>query len=172
MTPFLDIPLDGFLYVTSFTFPASMTPERRWLQNDRVNALRQSTLYNFKGRVAKPPVVANQLSYIGQVRATPGSWLYGVSNSAGPAVRFWDSAGNNFTQGIPIGGTAGFQTFRNGMTAGLFILMPEPWFLLDGIINYEVHTSGANLCFFLCEPREEIRGELLSACMDTRAVEF
>jgi hypothetical protein len=171
MTPFLDIPVDAYTLYTSFTFPASMTFKRRWLENDRVNALRQTTLYNFRGRVVKPAVVTGQTSYTGQVRATPGSWLYGISPTAGPSVRWWDSSGSSWTQGIPIGGPTAFQTFRNNGTL-IHTMLDEPWFLPDGIINWEVHYSGANFCFLLLEPRAEIRGEILSACLDKKGVEF
>ena len=167
-TPFLDIPVDGFTLLTSFTYAAAIQPERRWLENDRVNALRQSSLYDFKGRVVP---ATGQLSAMGQVRAVPASWLYAVSNSCGPGVAFWNSAGQRWTPGIPIGGPAGFQSFRNGMNQGFFIQLDEPWFLPDGILNYENHAD-ATLCFMLCEPRPEIKGELLSACLDRKAVEF
>lgn len=174
MTPFLDLTVDGFTLLTSFTYPAAIQQERRWLENDRFNALRQTTLYNFKGYVVKPLPVTGQVSYTGQVRALPGSWLYGVSNGIGPGVRIWDSNSSSWTMGIPINAPQGFQSFRNEMSAGLFINLDEPWFLVDGVINYEIHQGNAPnaMAFFVCEPRPEISGEVLSACLDRRAVEF
>lgn len=171
MTPFVDLPVDGFTLLTSFTFAASMTMERRWLQNDRVNALRQSTMYNFRARVVRPNVNTAMSSYAGQVRATPGSWLWAVSATAGPTVRFWDTAGTSWTQGIPIGGPTAFQSYRNS-SVPVYILLDEPWFLADGIINWEEHLNPTPFAFFLDEPRAEIKGEILSACADKRAVEF
>ena len=174
MTPFIDLTVDGFTLLTSFTYPAAIQQERRWLENDRVNALRQSCLYNFKGYVVKPLPVTGQVSYTGQVRALPGSWLYGVSSTVGPGVRIWDNSGSSWTMGIPINAPQPFQTFRNGMNAGLFINLDEPWFLVDGVINYEVHNGNSPnaMCFLVCEARPEIKGELLSACLDRQAVEF
>jgi hypothetical protein len=118
--------------------------------------------------------VPGQVSYTGQARALPGSWIYGVSNNVGPGVRIWDNNGSSWTMGIPINAPQGIQTFRNGMTHGIFINLDEPWFLVDGVINYEVHgvNAPAALCFLVCEARPEIKGELLSACLDRQAVEF
>lgn len=174
MVPFLDFPVDGFTLLTSFTYPAAIQQERRWLENDRVNALRQSTLYNFKGYVVKPIPVTGQVSYTGQVRALPGSWLYAISSTAGPGVRIWDNNGSSWTMGIPINAPLPFQTFRNLGALAPYINLDEPWFLADGVINYEVHNGNAPqpMCFFVCEARPEIKGELLSACLNRQAVEF
>lgn len=170
MTPFVDLPVDGFTLLTSFTFPASKTLERRWLQNDRVNALRQTTMYDFRGRVTSSTALTNA-SFIGQVRAIPCSWVWAISNNGGPSFRFWDSSGVSWTQGIPIGGPSGFQTYRNN-SLPTYILLDEPWFLPDGVINWEQHFNFTPVCFMMAEPRAEIRGELLSACSSKKGVEF
>jgi hypothetical protein len=176
MTPFSDIPVDSFTLVPSFTFPASMTVQRRWLQNDRVNALRQTTMFNFRARVVRPNVAlfggSTPLSYMGQVRCTPGCWLFAVSANTGPSTRLWDSSGASWTQGIPIAGPLPFSTFRNNSLSP-YILMDEPWFLPDGIVNWEQHNqSNATFALFVAEPRAEIKGEILAACADQRMVTF
>lgn len=175
MQPFRDIPVDGFTLFTSFTFASAPSVIRRWLSNDRINALRQSTMYNCRGYVARIIATGGLTSYTGQVRALPGSWLYGVSNQTGPSTRFWSSEGLSWTNGIGIVAPLGFQSFRNSMQAS-FIVLDEPWLLRDGIVNYETHVPPGSappiLCFMVCEPRQEIKGEILSACLDKKAVEF
>ncbi len=174
MVPFQDLPVDAFTLYPSFTFPASMTRERRFLNNDRFNALRQSLLYLFRARVANTtfPESSGQQSFNGTIRAVPGSWLFAVSGTAGPNARWWDSSNRAWTQGIPINGPRVFSTLRNGNTGGIYIPLAEPWFLPDGVINWEIHNPSVSFTFYFAEPRAEIRGEVLSACMDKRLVEF
>jgi hypothetical protein len=186
MTPFIDLPVDGFTLYTSFTWPASITMERRWLQNERVNALRQSSMYVFRARVGRPQRNVQVSSVIGQVRASAGSWLWAVSPSATPRVRFWDSSNTSWTQGIPASGPLPFRSYRNGATnfqgsLAPYVLLDEPWFLPDGIINWEQHgyATGVGVigaytpvCFYMAEPRNEVRGEILAACADQKAVSF
>ncbi len=173
MVPFQDLPVDAFTLYPSFVYPCSMTRERRFLNNDRFNAIRQSLNYLFKARVANTtfPESSGQQSFNGTIRATPGSWLFAVSGNAGPGVRWWDSSNRSWTPGIPINGPAFFQTFRNA-NRGIYIPLAEPWFLPDGVINWECHNPSTSFTFYFAEPRAEIRGEMLSACMDKRLVEF
>jgi hypothetical protein len=167
LKPFTETPLDGFQYLTNL-YPAAMNPQRRWLANNRVNALRQSTLYHFRAEVVNIIPVPNQVSYSGQVRVTPKSWLYGVGPQTTTASRFWTSDDAPLSQGITVNGPLQFSTLRNGNQPE-FVALLEPWFLKDGIINWETHnvngTTGP-MVFYLCVPDPDVSGEVIDFCKE------
>jgi hypothetical protein len=179
-TPYQDLHLDGFTILTEETWPARQSTMRRWLENDRVNALRQSTIHDFKAYVTNPlgsGFLGPLSSATGTTRCQPNAWIYGAILPG--ATRVWGNDGWMLTVGIPV--AAPFvEVTGNNVNLNLFYPLEEPVLLVDGCINWEIHnTSNATLTaakqeliFLTCEPRPEISGELISFCKDSQAVSF
>lgn len=180
--PFVDLFIDGFTLFPQETFQARISPTRRWMESERVNALRQSTLYEFRGYVVNPfqtgSVPAGTMN--GTVRVLPNTWLYGINyldpNGAvsAPSLRLWNGKGWQFILGIPGTIPTSWNSSCNGGTPK-FHAIDEPVLLPDGVCQWEISgdvNEPLQFTLLVAEPLEEVCGEILSFCKDSQAVMF
>lgn len=180
--PFNDIFIDGMTLFPQETFPARISTTRRWLESERVNALRQSTLYEFRGYVVNPfktGAVPNA-TMTGTVRTLPNSWLFGIvyldpnQNTIPPVLRLWNTRGWQFILGLP-GSTPTTWNSSANQGSPKFHAIDEPVLLPEGICQWETTATVGDPVQFtlLCaEPLEEVCGDILSFCKDSQAVMF